>query len=332
MSKQDSNSISNELLAKYFAGEATREESTQVKSWVEASQENQEFFNRSRVIWNDTGVIRFEAQLDQQFDVDTAWDKVQSKKAKYDAGTSWVWKIAASVIIILGIGWLAQVYLSDTAQVQFVAEASIEEVILEDSSMITLNEHSVLTYPESFEGGDTRTVKLEGEAFFKVDHQPEKPFIVNLGKAKVKVLGTSFNISSRMDKDTVAVWVETGKVLFYTDSDQVTLTAGQKGLYLRGQRSLLTAATESIIGTEQFWLTRKLAFSGQTLPEVAESISQAYGVNVILENDAVKNCRLAVTFEDETLEDVLSVIELTLNLSIQQQNGLIIIGGEGCPD
>ena len=242
-----------------------------------------------------------------------------------------MWRIAASVILILGISWLTQIYLREAKQVQLVAEGTIEEVKLSDNSVITLNEHSKLTYPEAFDS-ETRTVKLEGEAFFMVDHQPEKPFIVNLGETNVKVLGTSFNIVSRRDKDTVSIWVETGKVLFYTGSDQVTLTAGQKGLYLKSQRSLLTAATTSIVGTEQFWRTRRLAFSGQTLPEVAESIGQAYGVNIILDNDAIRNCRLSVTFEDESLEDILSVIELTLNLNIQQQNGVITISGEGCPD
>ena len=256
--------------------------------------------------------------------------KISKKEAK-KTRSSWVWRIAASVILILGISWLTQIYLREAKQVQLVAEGTIEEVKLSDNSVITLNEHSKLTYPEAFDS-ETRTVKLEGEAFFMVDHQPEKPFIVNLGETNVKVLGTSFNIVSRRDKDTVSIWVETGKVLFYTGSDQVTLTAGQKGLYLKSQRSLLTAATTSIVGTEQFWRTRRLAFSGQTLPEVAESIGQAYGVNIILDNDAIRNCRLSVTFEDESLEDILSVIELTLNLNIQQQNGVITISGEGCPD
>lgn len=333
MSKQGANSISNELLARYFAGEANQEESLKVTSWAEASQENRELFNRCQVIWQDTGVIRVEQQQNQEFDVDAAWKKVKSGRevVQRQPAASRIWRVAAAAIIVLGISWLVQIYMVEEEYVQLVAESSIEEVKLSDNSVITLNGNSVLSYPETFHD-DTRTVKLTGEAFFEVNHRPEKPFIVELGETHVKVLGTSFNISSRMDKDTVAVWVETGKVLFYSRSNDVVLSAGQKGFYVKSKQALFTATTESVIGTEQFWRTRRLDFSGQTLSEVAESISLAYGVNITLENEAVRNCRLAVTFEDESLEDVLGVIELTLNLSIRQQNGVIIIGGAGCPE
>ena len=87
----------------------------------------------------------------------------------------------------------------------------INEYTLPDGSVVALNSNSKLVFPKQF-NGDTREVTIEGEAFFDVKPNPEKPFIINAGKAQIKVVGTSFNVSAYPETETLEVVVKTGKV------------------------------------------------------------------------------------------------------------------------
>ncbi|MBK7131283.1 MAG: FecR domain-containing protein [Bacteroidales bacterium] len=103
-------------------------------------------------------------------------------------------------------------------------------ISLPDGSKISLNRNSQLTYRENF-GKKNRNVKLTGEAFFEIAPDASKPFIIDAGKADVRVVGTSFNVITNNTESEVEVYVKTGKVILSdkSGSQSIALEPGFVG-------------------------------------------------------------------------------------------------------
>ena len=320
--------ITDELLARYFAGETSSAEAEQVKQWAAASSDNKEKLLQLRMLWQDTGMARIDSIGVELYDVEAALVKVKSSPRSRKRTYAPLLRIAATITILLGISWIIYQYLDQHMQ-SVTSQNSIKTLSLSDNTSITLNEGSSLTYPETFDV-KSREVKLYGEAFFEVDHQPDRPFVVDLEHASVRVLGTSFNISSHVEKDTISVWVAAGTVGLSHQGNEIILEAGQKGYFVKSLQKLIREDQINTSGADQFWRTQRLIFTGQKLAEVIRSINLAYHSNIQLTSESLENCSLAVTFENEPLDNILEVISLTFNLEVTHEQGIIKISGEGC--
>ena len=121
---------------------------------------------------------------------------------------------------------------------------------LPDGSTVYLNKDSKLTYPNKFEG-DERVVILEGECFFDVKKNPDKPFIIFSGNTKTEVLGTTFNLRAYPEQENVEVMVLTGRVKFSRITDEtenkkmVNLTKQKKGIYMKEEDVVKDEALEN---------------------------------------------------------------------------------------
>jgi len=158
----------------------------------------------------------------------------------------------------------------------------INEYALPDGSFVTLNSNSKLVYPKHFKG-NTREVTIYGEAFFDVKPNPEKPFIINAGNARVKVVGTSFNVSAYPETETVEVVVKTGKVQVtnknaeaLSDANQVFLIPGEKGT-LFNKSSILEKSQNSNLNYLA-WKTRDFIFNDMPLNEVFQCLAKIFHV------------------------------------------------------
>ena len=155
-------------------------------------------------------------------------------------------KVAASLLILVGLG--SAVYLeSKTQPEQELAQSIItkttewgqrSDIVLSDGTQITLNAGSSIEFPESFEGAPVREVTLNGEAFFEVAKNPNKPFLIKTEGVTTKVLGTSFNVNSYAFNDHISVTVKTGKVQVQSTSkngqvNTVYLLPNEKAEYSR---------------------------------------------------------------------------------------------------
>ncbi len=332
MSKEHSH-ITNDVLAKYFAGEATHAESEAVKGWASFSEENADELTQQKMLWEDLGAVMMDERAEAKvFDTDTAWKNVKAIREATVTKNSFRWspmRIAASVLLLTGLGVLARMYFAAPPMMEVASAVEVKNVDLPDGSHITLNKETTIQYPEEF-SKDSRMVTLKGEAFFDVQPDPEKPFIIQAGAATVTVLGTSFNV--RTSADTVAVVVETGKVLFSAGAKEIILTEGQKATYTTQSGLLASTNSATITGVDQFWRTKKLTFSGQSLTEVITALEAAYFVDIEFENTAIANCRLSVNFENDSLENILDVVALTLDLQVSKTEGIILLSGKGCAE
>jgi ferric-dicitrate binding protein FerR (iron transport regulator) len=169
----------------------------------------------------------------KEINVDKAWNKIYSRikdnelirepaalPDSYRIRT--ILKIAATVLIVIGLASTA-IYLGNTgmfSKKMIVATNNDQrnvEVSLPDGSKVFLNRNSELSY-RSNSGKTTRNVSLKGEAFFEIVRNESKPFIIDAGKANIKVLGTSFNVITNNSNNVVEVFVKTGSVMLSDSS------------------------------------------------------------------------------------------------------------------
>ncbi|REE05639.1 FecR family protein [Marinoscillum furvescens] len=321
MKNERSHSISEEVLARYFAGSATTDETRQVEAWANQSPANSQQLWQWQVAWMDARAIRG-ADYTDSYNVNKAWKKVKPAQKSTHR-----WSIAAAVAALLCAMVVLYQYSQQVEQVKVAAVTQTKSVALADGSTITLNTASEVEFPETFEG-QTREVKLKGEAFFEVAHDPEQPFIVSAGDLQVQVLGTAFNV--KQAANTLSVAVKSGKVQVTYKSEQVILTAGQRVAFDAVDAELKRSESTTLAEADHFWRTRRLEFKGNTLPEVVEALNLAYDQEVVIGSEALNTCKLSVSFEAEKLEDVIEIIRLTLNLEVQRTPDQYILTGNGC--
>lgn len=193
---------------------------------------------------------------------------------------------------------------------------------LSDGSIVSLNSDSKLTYPSNFINNERR-IELVGEAYFRVASDLTKPFFVVSGEMTTMVTGTEFNIKNRNNK--VSVIVAEGSVKTYSNKNPqgISLKKGEMvSLYTNGQLS-----KQKTVDLNHFlaWRKNKLSFSNTSLSDVMADIERYYNVSVRFNDNNNKSRTLTGIFETDSLEHILSIISLTLDIRISQDGKKIYV-------
>jgi ferric-dicitrate binding protein FerR (iron transport regulator) len=267
------------------------------------------------------------------FNTDAAWNKVRSRMHGESAAPrrkNYTWAVAASMALILGIAVVFRLVQPGETAATPVIIASTDKILhdtLPDGSVASLNRNSKLEYSSAFRSA-TREVKLTGEAFFEVAHDAAHPFIVHTGTMDVKVLGTSFNVYAYPSSDSVRVSVETGKVKCFVGPDTVVIGPGETAVFDKGSRRL-RKGTETDPNTQSY-RNRILKFESTPLSVAVQRLNEVYGSNIVLKNQALNNCRITVTFRNDSLPKIVDVISLALDLTVSRTDKTITMDGKGC--
>ncbi len=318
------------LAAKYLTGEISPDEIQLLEDWVKEDAQKRQLFHEIKQSWMLLGTAGKSFENNEM-----AWQKIQAginpknskKEPKIIQWPALMLRIAAG-IILLAIGAWSLYFLQSTHTQQITAENNPVQVELKDGSVVHVNTSSQISYPARFKK-DERRVLLEGEAFFDVAKNPEKPFIVETEEFKVTVLGTSFNIRALKNEDTAEVSVISGSVDVTTTSGQtVLLSAGGKAIYNKSQNTLsgVSNSDPNIIS----WKTQKLVFNQTPLDVVFKTVGNTYNVSFQLQNPELAHCLLTATFDQRSAEDVLTIIKETFNLRYIRSGEIITVAGDGC--
>lgn len=313
----------------YLLGEADIEQIKNVEKWIFNSPENAKYLDELEKVWLETGNLNPKPVV---VDIDKAWKKIENqtynKKIKsIPENRNFIWyfkRIAAVLIISFGI---FGVYKISTLKPVIHTLASAENILIDtlsDGSIINLNKNSKLTYPEEFEK-DKRIVNLEGEAYFKIAHNPEKPFIIDANGGYIQVVGTQFNVKSNHDDEIIEVFVEEGIVKIYNlntqsaDTLSVILTKGEKGIINKkiGKPEKLNKTEQN--SNDLYWKTKTLNFNSTRLEDAAKTLEKTFNVKIDVSEKA-KNLQITTIFEGDSLNQILEVIKLTFNLKISVQD------------
>jgi len=328
MLEENLHSDFDRLLVGFLAGELSADELTLFQEELKKDPDKRKKLDEYRLIWDS-------ASPEHNYDLDTEWTLMQKKLPAYKTRPTrsilyYSYRMAAVLVmgLLLTFSWL---YLSRNMGMEHIRAAyEPVEVVMEDGSRVLVNRHSSIKYKRGSDQ-ELRKVYLSGEAWFDVARDTAKPFVVDAGKALVKVLGTSFNVNAYKQNPTVEIIVESGLVAMSAKADQqdlIVMKAGSGGSYHKSQRELkLIPAADP---NSKAWKTRELFFQESTLQEVSELLSRVYDVNIVIVNQDLAACPITVTFKDQTIDAILNVLELTLDLQVERMENEIRLHGEGC--
>ncbi|CAN5860749.1 DUF4974 domain-containing protein [soil metagenome] len=323
-----------DIAAKVLAGKASLAEQVELNRWREANPAHEEQYQAQQKLWKLTA-----PETAGPVDTDAAWSRVrgniqpqvQQKKNKVIPLFGPAWRVAASVALLIGLVWLVQLYFfpSDRREV-IVAGDNQREVLLPDSSRVWLNRGSTLTFQTDLAGA-TRAVALVGEGFFEVHRDSLRPFIISTGGARAEVLGTSFNLRAYPQENRVELVVETGTVALSGGGGTAAaiVPAGQAGYLDLVTRRLETKMVSD--GNAWAWRAGRLQFAERPLREVLPAVERYFGVTLHLQHPGLGHCRFTGSFQQAGLQEVLQVLEATLQMEIQRQTDQsYLLTGEGC--
>jgi ferric-dicitrate binding protein FerR (iron transport regulator) len=318
------------LAASYLSGNISPEEIMVLERLIKEDKQKRQLFFELKRSWMLAGTVgkpipnkekareKIQAKIHQ---------KTIEKEPKIIKWPAIIFRIAAG-IILLAIGAWSLYYLQSTRTQQLTAENRPVKVELKDGSVVHVNTRSHISYPARFKN-DERRVVLDGEAFFDVARNPEKPFVVETEDFVVTVLGTSFNIRALKNEDIAEVSVITGTVQITTHGDEnLILSAGQKAIYNKPQNTLTDYVSSN--SNSISWVTQKLIFNQTPLHEVFKTVGNTYNVSFELQNPELAGCLLTATFDQRSIEDVLTIIKETFNLRYIRSGEKIKVAGDGC--
>ncbi|MGK0365319.1 MAG: transmembrane sensor [Saprospiraceae bacterium] len=269
---------------------------------------------------------------DLQLDTEAGLRRLQNRMAAEGVGKvvpmRGRWMRAAAAAIVLAVVAFAglQFFGSNAEWVTVTAQNDRQQVTLPDGSQVWLKENAQLSYVDGF-AGDSRQLRLEGEAFFDVTKNPTKPFIIQAGEGTVTVLGTSFSVDT--DASSTEVLVKTGKVAFQANEEiePVLLTKNMKAEYEKGEKAPFVENKVSL--NKLAWQTGVLQYRSVALKQILSDVEVAYNVSIELTNSNLSACEYTdiIQLEGKTVEQALSGLLTQTNLKLDENNGVYRLSG-----
>lgn len=272
---------------------------------------------------------------DNEVDVDRAWTKVLSRikesgeteikaPAKVVPLRTNLMKIAAAAIVILGLG-IAGLYITGNGILSKKISVTTDinqknlEVTLPDGSIVILNRETILSYRASF-GKRDRRVFLSGEAFFDIEPDRVNPFIIDAGKAKVKVLGTSFNVITSNPDSAVEVFVKSGQVMLSDNSGNETLLLDPG--YVGTIDSKISDKSLNKDPNYLAWNTGMLIYDGQTLDIVFRDLKRVYNLDIVADDPSILNEIWTAPINNQAQETIIRLICYSFNLGYKKDGNV----------
>ena len=311
------------IFEKYILNTATPDEVNQLCYWIKHNSEISDWIENS--ILDSPSVLDRETQMRMFLDVKSQILVSESASAinKQIISNrlnirSWI-RIAAMFILPLITAAGVYIYMSETKSADpliiSVDRGQKASVTLPDGSKAWLNSLSKLTYTGDYNKKERR-LELDGEAYFEVAHNPEKPFIVQGNAISVEALGTSFGVKAYNEDVVISSILMKGKVKVTTPVGSTILKPNERILFDKSnQQTNKLKVTNAVDFTG--WIHNELRFENESLEEIAKNIQRIYNVKIIFASDRLKKLRYTGTVENNSLESLLNIITLTSPISFQ---------------
>jgi len=338
--------IHEDLLVKYLLGESSPEEHASVTAWLAADPANQHYFEHLQIIWRESRHLGNDVHtLNDDEQTEAAWQKFRQKihqpsplRAVKDETSPtgqapspidvppvrpirlWT-RIAAIFILVAGITAISYL-IRQSSIVPDKLVASYTTALtdtLPDGSLITLNKRSNISYPVTFK--KDRTVKLKGEAFFKIATDKEKPFRVLTNGVTITVLGTSFNVRDK--GDLTEIIVESGLVRVNDSLHSILLRPSERLIIRQGDTTLSKDSTQNEL--YKYYSTRKFVCDNTPLSQLAASLEEAYDVKILIPDQALARKKIVATFKDESLDQILNIIRETFQIKVSRTGDVVTL-------
>ena len=234
----------------------------------------------------------------------------------------------ASVILLLLMTGLSVYYYTMSQMIMPDMIVSVEKgqkanVVLPDGSKVWVNSDSRLSYGSRFNQKE-RVLSLEGEAYFEVTPDKDRPFIVETDELAVRALGTSFNVKSYEEEKDVSTVLMTGKVEVTSDYDRLVLNPNERIVFNK-QTGHMEKSTVENTGDYINWKYNALTFNGETFENIVHTLERYYNTRIVFESETLKKYRFTGTPGNTSLESILQILSLTSPLSYEVRDSMIIL-------
>ncbi len=207
----------------------------------------------------------------------------------------------------------------------YVSKGKIDSLWLSDGTKVIVNAGSSLIYPTSFSTQDAyRKVYVNGCCHFDVARDTTRPFVVNMGNLKVKVLGTHFSVDSYTDEDKVTVTLEEGLVKVSDESHSMTLYPNEQMVYDRSDGKMTKNRVDAL--TFNSWVKGDIDFLDQPLSEMLKVLGRRYNVKIRVASGIDLNSHYTMNFKkEEPIENVMRVVSIALGNKRYKKDGNAIL-------
>src|SRR3954468_13479264 len=326
-----------DAIARFLAGESDAGEAASVRAWLEANPQDRALVERLDVATNfdAAGDVDVEAALVRVHQKIAAPQRPSLKLERGGApathnrrrGTIAVVAAiaaAAAAVFVLTRGHDVTQEPARATKHFAAGVGKTDSVLLADGSRVILGPQSTLEVPGTFGAGD-RTVTLTGDAYFDVRHDASKPFRVHAGSAVIEDVGTTFTIES--DAAAMAtVSVVSGTVRLSranATAPGVVLAAGDRGAL--GEAGDAQVERNVVRPEDTEWISGRLSFRDAPLARVAAEMERWDGVKVRIADSAMVGRRITTSFEGESVDKALEILELTTGARITRGGDSVII-------
>ena len=325
------------LLRKYVKDQCSEQELRTLLQWLKSSDHHIGFDWVVQPLWDaiDKDMPRPDEEGENELRQEVSsllseirQQKTSDSKVRSKNRLNGFYRVAAILILALSVT-LGALKVLDRPQsvVTYVekmsAKGETKSLLLADGTKVILNSDTKLIIPSNF-NKEEHIIELEGEGFFDVTPDPDKPFIIKSGETRVKVLGTSFDFKSYKEDEFIKLTVSTGKVRVNM-IDQDLQLAVSPNEHLSISKIDGNVRKESIEENNYIkWIHGSLYFNKEPIREVLKTINRTYNRKVILQ---CENCdyRITGTHDNKSIEAVIEAICFTTGLRSKREGGNIVL-------
>lgn len=309
--------LNEDIIIRYLENRCSEEDFVLINEWMKESDENagelfrmEEIYQLGKFPFEEENLVaKAERRLGRRLEQE---NQKRQEVFKLKSVLRYAAAIVGVIVLAAGLAY----WFRNKAEELVVASAAhgqVREMLLPDGTKVWLNQSSVLKYPRAFEGKE-RHVYLDGEAYFEVARNHEKPFTVKSQAMDVRVLGTSFNIKCRPDNSFAETTLVEGEVEVKDKSDKgrITLLPGQKAVLNRVTGRMQVKQVDPKM--EIVWHNDLIPFEKSSIFQIAAALERFYGVKIILSPDVDStNTYSGVLKKKDNIESVLNSLR---NLSL----------------
>lgn len=311
--------VSEQLIIRYLCGDVSREEIAEVNHLKETDESFKKEFEELRFAWERSAMPHFDPEQDWKNICNRIAFCSQRKKVPF----SYFVRIAAVITLFLSVSTALWFYWNVPGYGRWVVfETGIESdsIVLPDESIVFLNRNSSLKFRSAF-GEENRNVELNGEGYFEITHDKNRPFRVEVGRASVKVLGTAFHLNGIRKDEIIELNVTDGTVEFSNSDKSITVTKGEWAI--AGEDIL----EKGDIKDPNFmsWKTGTLEFNNTSLSDVVKALDDYFvdieNVNIVSGSDVMVTTR----FQGQSLSEITEELSVHFQKKITFYKGTLTI-------
>lgn len=313
--------FSKNTIEKVLNNKATLYEAKVVADWF-TTQEGKAYLKE---------IMDEEYYSNKEGDYDTSFDKKETlkeinkainiRKKRFVFG-----KIAAVLIpflLLSSVFWYVNTKLDllGISKMQAISTGNGEksQIIFQDGTRAYINPETTITFPEKF-GFQNRSVVLNGEAYFDIAKNPNRPFIIHAKKSSVKVLGTSFLMTSYKSDENIKIVLDEGRIAFIGKNDaKKELKAGEKLIY-NTETGNITVRVKHEQNSYNKEKDKLIIFENDNLKTVVKTLRRWYNVSFVVKDSALYNHSFTTTFKNNSIQEVTSELQKLSGLTFTPIN------------